>query len=118
MAPTNEAGLVTSIVKAVLKRHPTAWIFKVHGGPMQMAGVPDLLFCIDGILIGAEAKFNRPGESLEYTRSRATPGQRLQIQRIIAAGGMAGVVTSIPETFDLIDRALSHRNSEGESDVT
>lgn len=103
---TNETGLVRKIWTALLQEYPDAWVFKVHGGPMQMAGVPDLLLCIDGVMIGVEVKFVRPGESHQHAVERATPGQRLQIGRIIAAGGMAGVVTSVEETLSLIERGL------------
>lgn len=117
--PTNETGVVNRIVKAVKKKYPSAWIFKVHGGPMQMVGVPDLLLIVHGRIIGAEVKFQRPGESLEHAKGRASPTQRVQIQKIIRAGGMAGVVTSVEETFDLIDRAfLKHEHNEKERDVT
>jgi hypothetical protein len=106
---TNESKLVEAIVKAVRKKYPEVWSFNVHGGPMQMAGVPDLLFCIEGLLIGAEAKNPGPSESLEHARNRATSLQRMQIRNIIKAGGMAGVVTSVEETLDLIERALEHQ---------
>lgn len=102
--PTNEAGVVRLICKEVRKVYPDAWIFKVHGGPMQMSGVPDLLFCVDGKFIGAEVKFVRPGESRDHAAMRATPGQRNQIRLINKAGGSAGVVTSPQEALELIER--------------
>lgn len=107
--PTNESGLVAEITKAVKARWPRAWVFKVVGGPYQMNGVPDLLICVEGILIGAEAKFLRPGESPDSARGRVTQLQRLQIKLINQAGGMAGVVMSVEDTIDLIERALAHR---------
>lgn len=110
--PTTENGLVTAIVKAVFKAHPSAWVFKVVGSPYQMTGIPDLLMCVDGLLIGAEVKFVRPGETHEHALSRATPGQRVQIARINTSGGQAGVVTSVQEALDLIDRGLAHRMGE------
>lgn len=123
-SPTNETGLVRAINKAVKKKYPTAWIFKVHGGPMQMAGVPDLIISIDGMLIGAEVKHQKPGESETHSRHRATEIQRAQIQAINRSGGMAGVVISVEETLDLIDRAfvkqkhiLAERLRTGEHDA-
>ncbi len=106
---TNETGLVKAIVRAVKKKYPVAWIMKVHGGPMQMAGIPDLLICVGGLLIGAEAKHQKPGESAEHARGRATPLQRNMIHLINTAGGMAGVVLSPEETLDLIARGLEKR---------
>jgi hypothetical protein len=106
---TNETGLVKAIVRAVKKQHPAAWIMKVHGGPMQMAGIPDLLICVNGLLVGAEAKHQKPGESEAHARGRATPIQRNMIHLINTAGGMAGVVLTPQETLDLIARGLDKR---------
>jgi len=106
-APTNENGLLLTIVKAVKTKYPHSWVFKVHGGPMQVAGIPDLLILVDGRMIGAEVKFKRPGESEAHARGRATPIQRNQIEKIRAAGGVADVVLSIDETLALIEQALN-----------
>lgn len=103
---TNETGLVAHIWKAVKEKYPSAWLMKVHGGPMQQAGVPDLLMCVNGMLVGAEAKDQKPGESEEHARERATPLQRIQIAQINAAGGIAGVVLTPEEALDLIERGF------------
>lgn len=88
----NEAGVVAAIWKAIIAEYPSAWVFKVHGNPYQMAGVPDLLVCVDGLFVGLEVKFNRPGESVQSTLSRVTPRQWVQIDQINRAGGYAAVV--------------------------
>jgi hypothetical protein len=111
--PTNEAGLVAQIGKRIHKDYPDSWVMKVHGGPFQMAGVPDLLVCVDGYLIGLEVKFVRPGESSDHARLRATAQQRHQIRSINRAGGVAGVVVSVEEALALIERARS-REKENE----
>ncbi len=36
------------------------WWFKVHGGPMMPAGIPDLIICYHGRFIGIEVK--QPGQ--------------------------------------------------------
>lgn len=107
--PVNETGLVNKITGQIKKRWPNSWVFKVHGGPMQKTGIPDLLIVIDGLMIGAEVKHQKPRESLEHARNRATPGQRAQIAKINAAGAVAGVVTSVEETFALIEQAFEKR---------
>jgi len=104
-----EDRLQARIIKAVLRRYPSAWIFHPVGGPYQLPGVPDLLMCINGLLVGAEIKCRRPGESEQAARERSTTGQRLQIQKINRAGGIAGVVLSVEDTLDLIERGLKHR---------
>lgn len=110
-SPVNETGLVKQIVKAVRAEYPRAWVFKVHGGPMQMTGVPDLIFCIEGLLVGCEVKFKRPGESVTHARQRTTQNQRVQIQRINRAGGIAGTVISPEEALDLIARGFKKQEA-------
>ncbi len=109
--PRTEKQLQARVWKAVIELRPEAWLFHPVGGPFQVPGVPDLLMCIDGMFIGMELKFPHPGESTEHARARATPQQRSQIKRINAAGGMAGVVTSVEEALDLIHRAFRKRSA-------
>lgn len=111
-APSNEAGLVVQIVKAVKTAFPAAWVMKVHGGPMQVAGIPDLLIVIDGKLIGAEVKHQKLGESVEHARGRATAIQRNQIKKLREAGAVADVVLSSEETLDLIGQALGQKEKK------
>lgn len=105
--PTNESALVTAIVKAIVVTYPGAWVFKVVGSPYQMAGVPDLLACVQGRLVGLEVKHARPGESKAHALSRTTPQQEVQIMRINRAGGVAGTVVSVTDALGLVERALS-----------
>ncbi len=108
--PRNEQQLQTRIWKEIITFYPNAWIFHAVGSPYQTPGIPDLLICIDGLLIGMEIKFPHPGESVEHARARATLQQRRQIRFINLAGGMAGVVTSVEEALDLIRRAFLKRD--------
>ena len=108
-AHTNEKGVVAAISAAIYAKYPTAWVFKVVGGPFQMSGVPDLLVCVHGLLIGLEVKFQRPGESREAALSRVTPGQRGQIHAIRRAGGYADAVLSVDEALAAIEAALGGR---------
>jgi hypothetical protein len=108
----NETALVDDIWKKVHKKYPLAWIFKVHGGPMQMQGVPDLIIIVDGLFIGAEVKHQKPGESEAHARDRATPGQRIQIYKILQAGGIAGVVLTPEETLQLIEDGLTNNRAQ------
>jgi len=109
MAPTTEAGLVQAIAKAIHTAYPDSWAFKVVGSPYQVAGIPDCLFCIRGLLIGLEVKHRKPGESREHALARATPQQLVQIMRINRAGGVAGVVLSVHEALELIGSGLTER---------
>lgn len=64
------------------------WWLKVHGGPMQRAGVPDLLVCHRGWFVGLEVK--APGKE-------PTGLQEETMRRIVEAGGVACAVTSADE---------------------
>lgn len=102
---TNETGLVAAMVRALRKEFPGIWVVKIHGGPMQMAGIPDLVCCWKGLFIGLEAKHQKAGESEEHARARATPIQRVVIRQINSAGGFAVVVLTPDEAVDAVRRA-------------
>lgn len=110
--PGPESVLVASIVTAVKAHWPDAWTFKVHGNPLQEAGVPDLLVCIDGRLIALEVKAARPGETAQHARGRTTMRQQVQLARINKAGGTADTVTSVEEALDAIVAATTTRTRE------
>jgi len=110
--PTNESGLVRAIVIAVKRAWPDSFGWKVHGSPYQIAGLPDLVFCIHGLFIGLEAKHQRPGESLTHALGRATPAQLEKIQQINTAGGTAAVVTTVEGALALIREALAEQGRD------
>jgi hypothetical protein len=114
-------GPETRIVKLILdaaKALPRPiWIEKIHGGPYQAAGIPDLIGCYEGELFGVEVKdpdaLVTPSEraavekltSLGIPTGRAkgcTALQALHIRRIIDAGGRAGVATGVEEALAII----------------
>jgi len=107
--PTNEAGVVDAICRAIKREYPHAWQFKVVGSPWQMSGVPDLLFCVSGLLVGLEVKYQRRGETRAVARQKAEPIQRVQLRRIARAGGIAAVVLSKEEALAMIARALREK---------
>lgn len=104
--PTNEAQVVAAIVAAIRRRWPTAWVVKIHGGPQQRAGLPDLLVCLQGHLIGLEVKYQRPGESRAHALGRATLLQRAELLRIERAGGTGAVVLSPEEALEVLAACL------------
>lgn len=103
MAEQPETRLVRRIRNAILDQYPDAWVMKVHGGPTQTAGSPDLLCCVHGLLIGLEVKCAGPGETPEAASGRATLLQLAQLDRLRRAGAGAAVVTSIEEALTVID---------------
>jgi len=80
-------GKLTRKIKLHLKKKKV-WHLKVHGGPMQMAGVPDLLLCVKGKFVALELK--APGK-------KVTRLQQHQMERIKDSGGLAYVI----DDFDI-----------------
>lgn len=104
---SNEAQVVHAVRKALLKEWPHAWVLKTAGSIYQEPGVPDLLVCVDGRMVGLEVKFQRAGESEAHARGRASVQQRVHIRRLLRAGGMAEVVLTPEEAVAVVRAALS-----------
>lgn len=104
--PRNETQATKRITRAIKEKYPDAWILKVHGGGYQSAGVPDLLVCVDGKLIGLEVKHRKPGESEEHARGRASALQLAEIEKLQRAGAVAAVVLNEEEALEEVARAL------------
>ncbi len=80
MAEKPEAR-VKRMIKAYLKS-TGAWFCMPIGGPYSTHGVPDILACLGGRMIGIECKaFGK--------KSTVTPAQKDQLARITDAGGVA-----------------------------
>jgi hypothetical protein len=107
MVATHETPLVAAIAREIKKRYPGCWVFKVVGSPFQMTGVPDLLLTIEGHTYGFEVKYQRPGESVQHARGRATPGQLKQIKDLRRAGATADVILSAAEAIAVIEHTGS-----------
>lgn len=97
MAKGPETRLQRRIREALTKRFPNLFMFKVHGGPYQRAGVPDLIGCLEGKFIGLEVKVGK---------NDATALQAQTIEKIRQSGGTAGVVRSVEEAVELVESAL------------
>jgi hypothetical protein len=76
-----ESAITKSIVSLAKARG--WWTFKIAGGPMQMAGVPDLLCVRNGRAVFLEVK--RPGK-------KPTP---LQVQRMHEIRDVGGAVAEV-----------------------
>ena len=83
--------LESSITKSIIALAKSLgwWTFKIAGGPMQTAGIPDLLCVRDGRAVFLEVK--QPGKN-------PTPLQTQRMHEIRTTGGaVAEVVTSREE---------------------
>lgn len=90
-----ETSWKADIIAYLKVRYPQIWILPIRGGIGQRAGIPDLLCCIDGRMLGIEAK--APGKP-----SPLSPRQKEEIAAIRAAGGVAGRVGSWEELENLL----------------
>lgn len=83
----NEAELTRKIVKA-LNELPYCYAVKIHGGPHQAKGLPDVVGCYNGRFFGLEVKL--PGKE-----STLTDIQKNKLTKISQAGGTSGMVTTV-----------------------
>lgn len=81
-----EKTVVKNIMKLLKKDYP-GFYFKTHGGPFQMAGLPDILGCHKGRFIGIEVK--APGKE-----DTLTILQKKVLRLIRNAGGIAFMATT------------------------
>ena len=78
-----ESAIVASIVRAA--KAAGWWTMKIHGGPYQLAGVPDVLCLKRGRAVFLEVK--QPGK-------KPTQIQSMRMQEItVQGGGKCAVVT-------------------------
>ena len=88
-----ESKLSRKIIRELERRG--VFCFKVHGGPYMMAGLPDIIACVDGKFYGFETKMPDGGN--------ATPIQEFVHSKIRQAGGQAHVVRSVAEVLELLE---------------
>lgn len=101
--PRNETQLTARIVKAVQEKYPEAWVLKTHGNGYQRIGVPDLLVCLRGRLHAFEVKHRKPGETLAHLKTRVSPHQWGEIEKLRGAGAQARVVWEVEQVIDALD---------------
>lgn len=109
MAHTKESSLTNAVARELQRTWPEAFVWKVHGGPMQTAGIPDLAACIRGRYVAIEVKLQGPGESREHALSRVTELQQARIDEITHAGGIAGVALTPGEALEMVTTALDEQ---------
>lgn len=96
-------GQIVSRLSVMRKTGEQVWFAKLHGGPIQRAGLPDLVVCWRGVTYWLEVK------------SDAGQPSRLQVEilgRIAAAGCPAHVVRSVAD----LERILALPTHRGEKE--
>lgn len=99
MSQGPESRLVGRIRVALDQAWPGSFWTKIHGGPFQAVGLPDLIGCVRGRFAALEVKL--PGE-----KHGVTPLQARTLSNLIKAGAIAGVAHSVEEALDLISTGL------------
>lgn len=91
--PPLESRIVKKIL-ATLRSRGGFWV-KVHGSPLQIAGIPDIIGCYRGRFVAFEVK--RPG-------GKATKLQAYTMMKIREAGGVTSLIYSADDACQIIDR--------------
>lgn len=69
------------------------FVFKIHGGPTMLAGLPDLIACVRGRFVGIEVK--QPGQKPSAVQEHVH-------RKIRKAGGEVIVATSVDDVRHLV----------------
>ena len=93
----SEADLVKKIMTKLEKGPGGIWI-KVSAGPFQVAGLPDIIGCYKGLFFGLEVKL--PGKENTLTKI-----QQFWIRKIVEAGGIAHMVTSVEQALEIVNKS-------------
>lgn len=103
-----EARLSRDIRKALelAFRDEHIFIFKVWGNEYQMAGLPDLLGCIQGKYFGIETK-------LPESRGNVSEKQAFVRDKILAAGGSWTVCCTRGEAIKFVEGIVSDDYHDG-----
>lgn len=77
--------------------------FKVHGGPTMMAGLPDIIACVEGAFVGFETK-------MPSKRNNTSARQDYVHEAIRQSGGGAFVICSAREALQIVDSMAAPNN--------
>lgn len=83
------------------KERKPVWFIKTRGGPMQRAGLPDYILCINGRFGALELKNPRD------ENPKPTPAQRLQLREIHRSGGFSWVMNDYQQIVLAIETILA-----------
>ena len=89
MAQKKES-LLTNKIKSFINSQEKSFVFKIHGGPMQMAGISDLIGVYKGRFLAVEVK-------LPSNKKGTTKLQDWFLEKINQCGGIGVVAKSVEE---------------------
>lgn len=97
-----ESKVVKKIKTALEERG--SFVIKIHGTPLMVAGLPDLIGCYRGRFFGFEVK-RGPGID-------PRPIQKFMLKRIAAAGGIAATIHSVEQALDRLQEIAEATTSQ------
>lgn len=109
MSLKNETMLTKRLRGGLARTFPGSFSTKYHGGQYGLAGMPDILCCINGIFVGIECKV-KPG--------RPSDNQLTVMRAINRAGGLSMMIIGQKGSDDYWwvnvteDRGFSYRDSK------
>ncbi len=89
-----EAKLTKKCIEKLRKKGALA--IKIHGGPHQPVGLPDIVGCYEGRFFGIEMKL--PGKEKTLTEKQAK-----KLRDIEQAGGIARVCTTVEQCLEVLE---------------
>lgn len=89
-----ESRLSRRILDAL--RAEGVFCFKIHGGPTMMAGLPDIIACVDGRFLALETK-------VPEKRGNVSPIQKRVHELMRQAGARVEVVCGPSEALGIVD---------------
>jgi Holliday junction resolvase len=90
-----ESKLSRNIMAAL--RDMGVFCFKVHGGPTMMAGLPDIVCCVDGMFVCFETKVPEQRANVSLIQQRVHG-------KIRKAGGKVYVICSPREAVSIVNQ--------------
>ena len=84
---------IVAKLRALQRAGAKLWYIKLHGGPMQRAGLPDLHVCYEGRPLYLEVK---------SPVGKTTPLQDHTLSAIGHAGGTVAVVRSVEDVMEVL----------------
>lgn len=109
MARQRESRLSHTIMvklRAEYGRH--LYVFKVHGGPLMPAGLPDIIGVVHGRFFALETKIPDNG-------NKPTEIQLYVMTRVRRAGGIVGVPRSVADALDIVREGLTRGTSSNDA---
>lgn len=101
MPKQRESRLSGKIMEAL--RDEGVFCFKVHGSEFMMAGLPDIIACVDGLFVGLEVKHPETEDNLSAR-------QKYVQKWIREANGICETVTSKEAALGVINQIRSNPN--------